>query len=176
MSQGGEEQPASPSADDSAENKADNDQWFSFAMGDFEATFPRDRLYATNHMWALEVTPGRWRFGLTAYAVRLLQDVYFLDWILESPAEVAARAQIGSIESKKAESDLFAPLGGRLVAINDSTLDDPSLINADTYEDGWMIEIETTTADSLLTPDAYARHLEDAWEVAQRTIKGQANI
>jgi glycine cleavage system H protein len=168
VSQGEEnQQPAS---------KSTGDDWFSFAMGDFEATFPCDRCYATNHMWATEVHPGRWRFGLTAYAVRLLQDVYFLDWILEPPSDVASRAHIGSIESKKAESDLYAPLGGKLVAINDATLDDPSLINADTYQDGWMIEIETGAAPSLLTPEAYAEHLSEAWEVAQRTIKGQANF
>lgn len=160
-------QPALHSADDA---------WFSFAMGDFEARFPRDRSYASNHMWAIEIEPGRWRFGLTAYAVRLLQDVYFLDWLLQPPAPIEARAQIGSIESKKAESDLFAPLGGRLAAINDATLDDPSLINADTYQDGWMIEIESSDVDRLLSADEYAKHLEEAWKVAQRTIKGQANV
>lgn len=153
---------------------ADGDR-FTFAMGDFEAIFPRDRHYASNHMWALEVDRGRWRFGLTAYAVRLLQDVYFLDWIVESPTVIAARAHIGSIESKKAESDLYAPLAGKLVAINEATLDDPSLINADTYQDGWLIEIESAAA-TLLTPEGYAEHLVQAWEVAQRTIKGQANL
>ena len=60
---------------------------FTFAMGEFTAEFPRDRHYATNHMWAKQVHARRWRFGLTAYAVRLLQDVYFLDWIVEPPAE-----------------------------------------------------------------------------------------
>lgn len=150
--------------------------WFSFAMGDHAAEFPRDRHYASNHMWAKKMEAQRWRFGLTAYAVRLLQDVYFLDWLLEPPIEVASRAHIGSIESKKAESDLYAPMAGKLVAINEATLDDPSLINADTYDDGWMIEIETDTASVLLTPDAYAEHLVGAWQVAQRTIKGQANL
>lgn len=153
----------------------DGDDQFSFAMGEFKARFPRDRHYATNHMWALQVRPQRWRFGLTAYAVRLLQDVYFLDWIVEPPAAVALRAQIGSIESKKAESDLFAPLAGTLVEINGRALDDPSLINADPYGDGWMIEMEAQDTTRLLTPQGYAEHLQDAWEVAQRTIKGQAN-
>ncbi len=152
-------------------------EFFTFEMGDHTAEFPHDRRYAGNHMWAKEVSAGRWRFGLTAYAVRLLQDVYFLDWILDPPRSVASRDHIGSIESKKAESDLYAPVSGNLVAINDDTLDDPSLINADTYEAGWMIEIESDRAlESLLTPSGYAEHLVDAWEVAQRTIKGQANL
>lgn len=150
---------------------------FTFAMGEFVAEFPRDRSYATNHMWAKHVRAARWRFGLTAYAVRLLQDVYFLDWIVLPGQQIALRAHIGSIESKKAESDLFAPLGGRFAAINESTISDPSLINADTYEEGWLIEIESDrpTSELLLTPEQYAAHLGEAWDVAQRTIKGQAN-
>lgn len=152
-----------------------NQDWFTFAMGEHEATFPRDRLYATNHMWAKEVAPNRHRFGLTAYAVRLLQDVYFLDWIVDPGTPIRLRAQLGSIESKKAESDLYCPISGTLVSTNDAALDDPSIINADTYGDGWLIEIESTNADALLTSDSYADHLVEAWEVAQRTIKGQAN-
>lgn len=157
------------------ESDADAD-WFMFAMGEFSARFPRDRRYATNHMWAKQTMPGRWRFGLTAYAVRLLQDVYFLDWIVEPPAVLAHRQNIGAIESKKAESDLYAPIAGKLMAINETVLADPSLINADTYEAAWLIDIETSGEDGLLAPDSYADHLVDAWDVAQRTIKGQANL
>ena len=146
----------------------------TFMMGEFAAEFPVDRHYAKNHMWAMPVDGG-FRFGFTAYAVRLLQDVYFLDWIVDPPSAIAFRAHIGSIESKKAESDLYAPLGGKLVEINPAALEDPSLINADTYGEGWMIEIEAEDASKLLTPDGYAQHLVEAWEVAQRTIKGQAN-
>ena len=159
---------------DASADKVSED-YFSFAMGEFTAEFPRDRLYATNHMWASEIATGIWRFGLTAYAVRLLQDVYFLDWEVEPPAAIGLRQQIGSIESKKAESDLYSPVVGSLSMINERTLDDPSLINADTYRDGWLIEMATTDLDRLLDPDAYAQHLVDAWQVAQRTIKGQAN-
>ena len=114
--------------DSSAEKVSE--EYFSFDMGEFTAEFPRDRLYATNHMWASEIAAGVWRFGLTAYAVRLLQDVYFLDWEVEPPQAIKLRAQIGSIESKKAESDLYSPVAGSLSEINELTLDDPSLINA----------------------------------------------
>jgi len=158
---------------------------FTFAMGDFDANFPGDYLYAKNHMWALPVdapgSPGkevsRYRFGLTAYAVRLLQDVYFLEWIIETPAPLKSKANLGSIESKKAESDLFSPVAGILTVINDEVLEDPALINADPYGAGWMIEIEATAEEAavLLSPEQYAEHLVDAWQVAQRTIKGQAN-
>lgn len=143
-----------------------------FMMGQYGAEIPTDRQYVTNHMWALSSGPSRYRFGLTSYAVRLLQDVYFLDWTVEPPAPLSNRQSIGSIESKKAESDLYAPLAGRLVAINGESLDDPSAINVDPYGEGWLFEIETDAA-SLLTPEAYIDHLQTAWKVAERTIKGQ---
>ena len=151
---------------------------FSFEMGEFTAEFPRDRKFATNHMWAKAVATSRWRFGLTAYAVRLLQDVYFLDWIVDPVQSIQLRQHIGSIESKKAESDLYAPIAGNLYAINDAVIEDPSLINADAYGDGWMIEIDSDEEldSALLDPDGYAEHLVEAWDVAQRTIKGQANV
>lgn len=164
---------------------ADQDT-FAFAMGEFEATFPKDYRFAKNHMWA-KLTPASsenadgsresvWRFGLSAYAVRLLQDVYFLDWIVEPGTQLSVRKTIGSIESKKAESDLFSPIAGELVAINEEALEEPSVINASPYEDGWLFEIRGAEADeNLLDWQAYAEHLKDAWEVAQRTIKGQAN-
>lgn len=167
---------ASASGGTDASGGADGDGLFTFAMGDFTAEFPRDRDYATNHMWARKVDADRYRFGLTAYAVRLLQDVYFLDWLSEPPASIPLRGHIGSIESKKAESDLYAPVAGTLVNVNDATLSDPSLINADAYGEGWLIEIQTEPSPALLSPDQYAEHLVEAWEVAQRTIKGQANL
>lgn len=162
------------SVPDSPKESGDG-EWFSFAMGEFQAKFPRDRHYATNHMWARQMRQDRWRLGLTAYAVRLLQDVYFLDWLIEPSTTVALKQMIGSIESKKAESDLYAPLAGRLAAINQQALEDPSIINADAYGDGWMIELDVEDATTLLNPDEYGQHLVEAWQVAQRTIKGQAN-
>ncbi|MCD0459760.1 glycine cleavage system protein H [Roseiconus lacunae] len=155
---------------------------FTFAMGEFDATFPLDRSYAKNHMWAQRRDGSVWRFGLSAYAVRLLQDVYFLDWEVDLNAPIAHRQMIGAIESKKAESDLYSPIAGSLIAINQAVLSDPALINADTYESGWLIEIrsddvvlEDALPTGLLTTDEYKTHLEGAWVIAQRTIKGQAN-
>ena len=153
-----------------------SDGEFKFAMGEFEARFPTDRQYVRNHMWAMRRTDGEvYRFGLTAYAVRLLQDVYFLDWIVEPGQAIKERRHIGSIESKKAESDLYAPAAGAMNQINLSLLDDPSLINADTYDGGWMFEMRVDDASVFLDPTGYAEHLEKAWVVAQRTIKGQTN-
>jgi glycine cleavage system H protein len=142
-------------------------------MGKFPAQFPVDRTYARNHMWA-QRREGAWRFGFSAYAVRLLQDVYFLEWTVDVGTQLRDRHPIGAIESSKAESDLYAPAPGKLLAFNEALLKDPSAINVDTYGPGWLLELETDGAE-LLSPEQYLQHLEQAWAVAQRTIKGQIN-
>lgn len=142
-------------------------------MGLFTARFPTDRRYARNHMWAADHEIG-YRFGFSAYAVRLLQDVYFLDWSVGPPCDLAARQEIGEIESSKAESLLYAPIAGKLAEINREVLTDPSLINVDPYGRGWLFAMEGP-GEELLSPAEYLVHLESAWTVAQRTIKGQMN-
>jgi glycine cleavage system H protein len=144
-----------------------------FMMGNFAAEFPIDRQYAKNHMWAA-ARNGVWRFGFSAYAVRLLQDVYFLDWAVDAGTQLREKHEIGSIESKKAESSLYAPIAGRLVRFNEELLSDPSAINLDKYGQGWLFEIDGP-GESLLTPLGYMEHLAGVWEVTQRTIKGQMN-
>lgn len=145
----------------------------TFMMGEFAAEFPQDLLYAKNHMWG-HPTPTGIRFGFSAYAVRLLQDVYFLDWTIEPGTELASRQEIGAIESKKAESDLFAPISGKLIEFNEALLSDPSYINVDKYGKGWLFELAGESTE-LLTPEQYLQHLESVWVVTQRTIKGQLN-
>jgi glycine cleavage system H protein len=145
-----------------------------FMMGEYAAHFPTDRQYAKNHMWAHRLTAGQVRFGFTAYAVRLLQDVYFLEWIVDPDTRLGERTEIGAIESKKAESSLYAPITGRLIAFNDELLFDPSTINTDKYGNGWLFDMEGD-GNTLMTTDSYLEHLEAVWVVTQRTIKGQLN-
>lgn len=147
-----------------------------FMMGEYVADFPTDRRYAKNHMWAQagEET-GSYRCGLTAYAVRLLQDVYFLDLNIEPDMQIKLRQEIGSIESKKAESSLYSPLAGCVQQVNEALLNDPTGINLDKYGEGWLYEVVTDDDSPLLSPEEYLEHLSAAWEIAQRTIKGQAN-
>ena len=106
--------------------------------------------------------------------MRLLQDVYFLDWAVDAGVTLAEKQEIGSIESKKAESSLYSPVAGRLVRFNEELLSDPSAINLDKYGAGWLFEIEPSN-DPLLDPSDYIQHLTGVWEIAQRTIKGQMN-
>ena len=142
-----------------------------FMMGEFAAEFPIDRQYAQNHMWA-KASGDVFQFGFTAYAVRLLQDVYFLDWTVDDGTPLKQRQEIGAIESKKAESDLFAPITGTLQRFNETLLADPSYINVDKYGRGWLFEMSGDGA-GLMTAKQYVEHLESVWEVTQRTIKGQ---
>ena len=136
-----------------------------FMMGKFEATFPTDRHYSDNHLW-LKQHGEVYRVGLTAYSVRLLQDVYFLDWTVDSGVEVRRKQEIGEVESSKALSSLYAPVDGLLVEFNEELLDDPSAINTDNYETGWLYSLKTESP--MLGPEEYLKELDTGWEVAQR--------
>ena len=144
-----------------------------FMMGKFEARIPSDRRYARNHMWCA-AHETRHRFGFSAYAVRLLQDVYFLEWSVDAGAAVVFRQEIGSIESSKAESALYTPMAGRIIEFNESLLADPSGINLDNYGAGWLFDMDGDTS-SMLSPEDYVKFLDEGWEATQRTLKGQLN-
>ena len=143
-----------------------------FMMGEFEALVPGDRRYAENHLW-LQEDGDALKVGLTSYAVRLLQDVYFLDWTVDPQTTVAAWQEIGVIESSKAVSSLFAPVDGQVIEFNDVPLEDPSAINTAGYGDGWLYRFQTEA--TLLDPQEYLAVLDSGWEDTQRMIKGQLN-
>lgn len=144
-----------------------------FMMGEFRAEVPADRGYSPRHLWLQSTEDDVFKVGLTAYSVRLLQDVYFLEWSISPGTAVADRQEIGEIESSKAVSALFAPFPGRVIDFNEDVLNDPSAINADNYGAGWLFEMETQ--NPLLTPQEYVDVLAEGWEKTQRTIKGQMN-
>lgn len=143
-----------------------------FMMGKYAARIPGDRRYAANHLW-LKPEQGRYRVGFTAYSVRLLQDVYFLNWTIDPDTRVRYKQEIGEVESSKAVSSLYAACDGRVVLFNEKLLNDPSLINTDNYEAGWLYEFETGA--ELLSPGQYVELLAAGWEKTQQTIKGQMN-
>lgn len=143
----------------------------TFMMGEFEARIPIELRYAKNHMW-LRTGGDRHRFGFTAYAVRLLQDVYFLEWSVDPGDSVRLRQEIGFIESSKAESELYSPIAGRVLEFNPALFEDPGAINLDNYGAGWLFEMQGET-DETLSPEQYIEFLEGSWEQTQRLIKGQ---
>ena len=142
----------------------------TFMMGKFPAVLPAELRYARNHMWC-RPADRLLQFGFTSYAVRLMQDVYFLDWELSEGAVVEAKQQIGHIETSKATSDLFAPLAGTIVRFNPEVLKDPSAINVDNYGAGWLFEMHGDQADTM-TAQEYHDFLEANWEKTQRMLKG----
>ncbi len=144
----------------------------TFMMGKFAAVLPGELRYCRNHMWVRPGTDGTHRFGFSAYAIRLMQDVYFLDWCVNAGDAVALKQQIGNIETSKAVSDLFAPIAGTLLAFNQELLKDPSGINVDGYGGGWLFEM---SGDLATTFDAqgYYDYLTAGWENTQRILKGQ---
>jgi glycine cleavage system H protein len=145
----------------------------TFMMGKFPARIPTNRRYSENHLWLQEQNDGAFRVGFTAYSVRLLQDVYFLQWNIEPHMAVRRRAEIGEIESSKALSTLYAPADGTILELNEALLGDPSLINVDNYGKGWLFGFQTDAA--LMDALAYVEHLEQGWEETQRHLKGQIN-
>jgi glycine cleavage system H protein len=142
----------------------------TFLMGKFPALLPADLRYARNHMWCRPLE-GRCRFGFTSYAVRLMQDVYFLDWVVSAGDAVKQLQQIGHIETSKAVADLFAPIAGTIVAFNQDLLQDPSAINVDNHGAGWLFDMEGDPAGTL-SAEEYHQFLDANWEKTQRTLKG----
>lgn len=108
--------------------------------------------YSEEHEWV--AADGT--VGITDYAADKLGDVVFV----ELPAvgtEIEANAVVGEIESTKSVGELYAPVSGTVVAINDAVVDDPSLVNAEPFEGGWLIKVEVADGalDALLDRDAY---------------------
>jgi glycine cleavage system H protein len=142
----------------------------TFMMGKFPAELPADRRYCKNHMWCQEVE-SKFRFGFTAYAVRLMRDVYFLDWVVSPGDTLKQGQQIGHIETSKAVADLFAPIAGSVVMFNQELLNDPSPINTDGYGAGWLFDMDGDAGTTLSVAEYY-QFLDANWEKTQRTLKG----
>jgi glycine cleavage system H protein len=142
----------------------------TFLMGKVPAILPGDLRYARNHMWC-RTEAGRHRFGFSAYAVRLMRDVYFLDWHVNAGDRLQLKQEIGHIETSKATSDLFSPIAGIMLVFNAEVLKDPSAINVDNYGAGWLFEMEGDDA-GILSAGEYYQFLEAGWENTQRLLKG----
>ena len=126
-----------------------------------EASYPEHLLYHAEHDWA-RVEGDEATFGITWYAQDQLGEVVFFD-----PPDVGAQVKQNEpyteVESVKAVSDVFAPLSGEIVAVNDSLADKPELINEDPYGDGWLARVklaDPSEAQSLLDAAAYEATLE----------------
>ena len=112
-----------------------------------ELNFPDDIRYAESHEWA-RLEGDTVKVGITDYAQDSLGEVVYVE-LPEEGGQVSRSEAFGIVESTKAVSDLYAPVSGTVVEVNDTLLDSPELINEDPYEDGWMIRIEMSDAGEL---------------------------
>ena len=124
---------------------------------------PAELSYTSEHEWVSALTAeGTVRVGITDHAQDALGDVVYVD--LPSVGDsVAAEDSFGEIESTKSVSDLFAPVAGEIVAVNEGLEDDPALVNSDPYGEGWIIEIRPENADdlaNLLDAETYKAELD----------------
>ena len=117
---------------------------------------PADRRYLASHEWAHE-TDGVVRIGISDFAQDELGDVVFVE-LPDEGETLEQEAEFGVIESIKAVSDLYAPVGGEVVEVNEALFDAPELVNDDPYGDGWMLAIDPADdaqLDDLLSADEY---------------------
>ena len=122
---------------------------------------PDDLKYSKEHEW-VRVNGNIAEIGITVFAQESLGDVVFVD-LPEVGSEVEQFAKFGEIESVKAVSDLFSPVGGTIVEVNDSATDSPEVVNDDTYGSGWLIKVElsdTAQLDELMDSTTYEGTLE----------------
>jgi glycine cleavage system H protein len=127
-----------------------------------DESYPEDLRYHREHDWA-RVEEEEATFGITWYAQDALGEVVFYE-PPEIGAEVTKDRAYAEVESVKAVSDVYAPLSGEIVAVNDAVSDKPELINEDPYGDGWLVRVklsEPSEADELMDVPAYRRLLED---------------
>jgi len=119
---------------------------------------PDQLRYSAEHEWAQRLDGGsRVRIGITDFAQDALGDVVYVD-LPAVGTRVQAAESVGELESTKSVSEMYAPVGGTVAAINESLTDNPQLLNDDPYGEGWLIEIEVSDADeydTLLDADAY---------------------
>jgi glycine cleavage system H protein len=127
-----------------------------------EIDLPENLRYTPEDEWT-RLEEGRVLVGVTDYAQQQLGDVVFV----ELPAEGTSFEKgepFGVIESVKAVSDLYAPISGEVVAVNDNLADRPELINEDCYGDGWMIALvpgDAADLEALMDPAAYQKHITE---------------
>ncbi len=119
-------------------------------------TAPTDRKYLPSHEWH-KVDGDVVTIGITQFAADELTDITYVD-LPEVGASVRANQGFGEIESVKATGDLNSGVSGEVVEVNDEVKNDPSLVNSDPHEKGWMIKVRLSNAaelDKLLSPEQY---------------------
>jgi len=128
------------------------------------STIPGELKYLSSHEWVrLESDGETVTIGVTDHAQDLLGDVVFVE-LPEVGSTIAAGEEAGVVESVKAASDIFSPVGGVVTEINDALEDAPELVNSDPYDDGWFFKIKISDVKELtdlMTAEAYTELCEE---------------
>lgn len=122
---------------------------------------PENLKYMESHEWARQEDDIA-TVGISDYAQSEIQDIVYVE-LPEIGTEITQKTEFGVIESVKAAFDLYAPVSGEVIAVNESLLDAPEQVNDSPYDDGWMLKIRMTDAtelDALLDADSYQAHIE----------------
>ena len=125
------------------------------------ANIPGDLQYTEEHEYVRKGKDGTAEIGITDYAQGELGDVVYVE-LPKVGSKFNKHDVFGTIEAVKAVSELFAPIGGEVVAVNDRLDKEPALVNSDPYTAGWMIKVKPSNAaevDALLNADAYKKHI-----------------
>ena len=126
-----------------------------------DVDLPDDIHYAQSHEWA-KSEGDHVKVGISDYAQDQLGDIVFVE-MPEAGETFEKGAEFGTVESVKAVSELYMPIGGEIVAVNNALEDSPELINDTPYSEGWMIEVkpdDPSELDSLMTKEAYLASLK----------------
>lgn len=127
------------------------------------SNIPSHLQYTESHEWVSSEDNGNARIGITDHAQEALGDLVFVELPVVGD-EISQGDQCAVVESVKAASDIYAPVSGKVVAVNEDLDADPALINADPYGDGWLYELElydSEELEGLKDAEAYALTLED---------------
>jgi glycine cleavage system H protein len=123
---------------------------------------PKDLRYSEEHEW-VKVEGEKVRVGITEFAQSELGDIVFVE-LPEVGTEVSADEPFGSVESVKTVSELYAPVSGKIIEVNEDLNDSPEFVNESPYEKAWMIVIEPTDiseVEKLLTPEQYDEMIKE---------------
>lgn len=121
-----------------------------------------DRRYTETDEWAKLEEGNRVRIGITDYAQKELRDIIGVE-LPEIDSEVSKGDVVATLESVKATGDVYSPVSGKIVEVNERLLDEPELLNTDPYGDGWIAVLEIKDPgeyDKLMTPEQYVEHLK----------------
>eukprot|EP01012_Entosiphon_sulcatum_P051077 TRINITY_DN70114_c0_g1_i1.p1 TRINITY_DN70114_c0_g1~~TRINITY_DN70114_c0_g1_i1.p1 ORF type:complete len:127 (+),score=13.12 TRINITY_DN70114_c0_g1_i1:3-383(+) len=119
--------------------------------------------YTKTHEWVESTSEGIMTIGITDHAQQLLGDLVFVELPNEG-AEVTAGEELGVVESVKAASDVYAPVSGVVIAVNQQVSEQPALVNHDPYGSGWLIKIKAhnlSELDNLLNDDEYQNEIAE---------------